>query len=122
MYQTQNNVGNLYILEPMLQGSGDDQLIKESFMNTSSVKRGKGYPCCNFAIEVIYRVKPKVSKNSVVNRGMGNILVFHGTPGHNVDGILRQGFIPSTSLTLLNLIILKIATVNTIYIIFFNST
>ena len=100
MFQNQNNVGNLYSLEPMLPGNNDHQLIVKSIMNTSSVKRRKGSPSCNFAIEVIYRVKSKVAHKSVSNRGTGNILVFHGTPLQNVDGILRYGFRPSSGLTL----------------------
>ena len=111
MFQTQRNVGNLYILEPMLQGSSDHQLIVKSIMNTSSLKRGRGYPCCNFVIDVIYQVKPVLPNNSVVNRGMKKILVFHGTQGHNVDGILKFGFRPSKGFTLFTLIILMIAIV-----------
>ena len=121
MFQTQSNVRNLYSLELILPGNNDHQLIVKSIMNTSSVKRGKGYPCCNFVIEVIYRVKPVLPNNSVVNRGMRKILVFHGTPGHNVDGILKFGFIPSKGFTLLTLIILMIAIVKTMYIIYFSS-
>ena len=111
MFQTQNNVGNLYSLELMLPGSSDYDLIETSFMNTSSVKRELGYPSCNLSIKVLFKVKPKVPNNSVVKRGMGNILVFHGTPLQNVDGILKFGFRPSKGFTLFTLIILMIAIV-----------
>ena len=98
MFQTQQNAHNpLYSLEPLPQDSGDYKLIEKSFMNTSSVKRGRGHPSCNFAIEAIYRINPVVAHKTIGNR-MGSILVFHGTPGLNVEGILRYGFRPSTGL------------------------
>ena len=94
----QHNVGsnlgsaNRYNLEGLNPDNSDYQLIVNSFIATSSVRRNQGQSSCNFIVEKIFRVKPQVARSVDGD----NVLVFHGTPRENVGGILKNGFIPST--------------------------
>ena len=79
----QNSKYNLEILSE--DDSDDFELIKKSFINTI----GNNY---NFKIERICRVHQKQTSRKQENIESDKILLFHGTPGQNVSGILREGF------------------------------
>ena len=78
----QNSKHNLEILS---EDSYDFQLIKKSFHDTI----GNNY---NFKIKRICRVHQNHPSRKPEDIESDKILLFHGTPGQNVPGILHNGF------------------------------
>ena len=86
-----NNKDTKFRLELLAEDNNDFQVIKKSFDNTKHWS--VGYESV-FKIEKIYRVKQNNPKTEDV--GGSGFLVFHGTKGRNLPGILEKGFMEST--------------------------
>ena len=80
------NQDSLYNLEVLSDAQDDFQLIKTSFLSTSSCRQIK------LKIERIFKVHPKQKTKKPDDFEGDNILLFHGTPSKNVPGILQYGF------------------------------
>ena len=89
------NDSSRYNLEVLSKDNSDYKLIEKSFTNTNS-EFAKNRPKFDFSIERICKIHqnfPELKRDS-----MENILIFHGTPRKNVEGILKHGFKPSRGL------------------------
>ena len=89
------NDSSRYNLEVLSKDNSDYKLIEKSFTNTNS-EFAKNRPKFDFSIERICKIHqnfPELKRDS-----MENILIFHGTPRKNVEGILEHGFKPSRGL------------------------
>ena len=89
-----NDDNSLYNLEVLSKDNPDYKLVEKSIINTSSDFAKISYS--NIKIERICRIHKKVPV--VKSDSTENILVFHGTPRKNIDGILNYGFRPSKGL------------------------
>ena len=108
MYQTQtqadgylrfvNDNRSKYNLKVLPRSHTDYKLIERSIMNTSSDNWNSDFEEEHFAIVRICRICTKVPKQKPEEIGRNNVLLIHGTPRKNVDGILRHGFKPSAGI------------------------
>ena len=88
-----NDESSLHSLEVLSKDNSDYKLVEKSIINTSSRYAKKFFK--GFKIERICRIHKKHPE--VKNDSTKNVLVFHGTPRKNVEGILKYGFKPSES-------------------------
>ena len=84
---------SLYNLEVLSNDNSDYKLVEKSIINTSSELAKIKYS--NIKIERICRIHKKLPDMKTDSKSKHNILVFHGTPRNNVEGILNYGFKPS---------------------------
>ena len=88
-----NDESSLYNLEVLSNDNSDYKLVEKSIINTSR-KCAKTF-FKGFKIERICRIHKKNAE--VKNDLTENVLIFHGTPRKNVEGILKHGFKHSES-------------------------
>ena len=88
-----NDENSLHSLEVLSKDNSDYKLVEKSIINTSR-KCAKTF-FKGFKIERICRIHKKNAE--VKNDLTENVLIFHGTPRKNVEGILKHGFKPSES-------------------------
>ena len=84
---------SLYNLKVLRNDNSNYKLVEKSIINTSSELAKIKYS--NIKIERICRIHKKLPNNKTDSKSKQNILVFHGTPRNNVEGILNYGFKPS---------------------------
>ena len=87
-----NDDSSLYNLEVLSKDNSDYRLVEKSFTNTCSELAKTRYSNKELKIERICRIHKKVPEVKSESKSKKNVLVFHGTPRENVEGILNYGF------------------------------
>ena len=102
-----NDKSSKYKLEVLSSGNADYKLVEKSIIDTSIEFAKTWYSKENkeLRIERICRIHQKFPE--LKEKSKENILVFHGTPRKNVNGVLKYGFKPSKSLFALNTLCFK---------------
>ena len=88
-----NEDNSLYNLEVLSKDNSDYKLVEKSIINTCCEFEKENF--FNIKIERICKIHQKVPV--VKTDATENVLVFHGTPRKNIEGILNCGFKPSKS-------------------------
>ena len=87
-----NDDSSLYNLEVLSKDNSDYRLVEKSFTNTCGELAKTRYSNKELKIERICRIHKKIPEVKSESKSKKNVLVFHGTPRENVEGILNYGF------------------------------